>query len=118
MNIEEIVERIKGHSSGEDINIEALQNRLEEALTQKQEMEAKLANYEAKLGQIPIQGSPGKALQVPAGLLIGQGIGPPPGNPSSNGCMPPPPPPPPPPMGGKQIFINRSSTSSYRYNVF
>lgn len=97
MNVDELIERVKGHSSGEDINIEALQNRLEEALTQKQEMEAKLANYEAKLGQISAQGSPGKALQVPAGLLIGQGIGPPPGATSSNGgtsVVPPPPPPP------------------------
>lgn len=106
MNVDELIERVKGHSSGEDINIEALQNRLEEALTQKQEMEAKLANYEAKLGQISAQGSPGKALQVPAGLLIGQGIGPPPGATSSNGgtsVVPPPPPPPPPPpfMPGK-----------------
>ncbi|OQR77155.1 hypothetical protein BIW11_00484, partial [Tropilaelaps mercedesae] len=113
MNVEELVERVKGHSSGEDINIEALQNRLEEALTQKQEMEAKLANYEAKIGQMS-QGSPGKALQVPAGLLKGQGIGPPPGATSSNGGVsgaPPPPPPPPPSMtgiGGK-AFISPAS---------
>ncbi|XP_028968605.1 protein diaphanous homolog 2 [Galendromus occidentalis] len=92
IQVDEIVERIKGHSSMEDINVDALQNRLEEALTQKQEMEAKLANYEAKLGQIGTQGSPTKALNVPAGLLIGQGLKPP----SGSGVPPPPPPPMPP----------------------
>ncbi|CAN8032239.1 unnamed protein product, partial [Ixodes persulcatus] len=79
MLLESIVE---GSRSEERDHVEQLQKKLEEALTQKQECEAKLANYEARL-----QNPNGAKLNVPPGL-------------ASTGGAPPPPPPPPPPMPG------------------
>lgn len=40
---------MEGSRSEERDHVEQLQKKLEEALTQKQECEAKLANYEARL---------------------------------------------------------------------
>lgn len=79
MLLESIVE---GSRSEERDHVEQLQKKLEEALTQKQECEAKLANYEARL-----QNPNGAKLNVPPGL-------------APTGGAPPPPPPPPPPMPG------------------
>ncbi|CAN8012117.1 unnamed protein product, partial [Ixodes pacificus] len=87
MLLESIVE---GSRSEERDHVEQLQKKLEEALTQKQECEAKLANYEARLqvGTPLLRRNPnGAKLNVPPGL-------------APTGGAPPPPPPPPPPMPG------------------
>lgn len=83
VDMEMLLESIaEGSRSEERDHVEQLQKKLEEALTQKQECEAKLANYEARL-----QNSNGAKLNVPPGLM-------------PTGAVPPPPPPPPPPMPG------------------
>lgn len=91
VDIDTLMEHIiQGSRSEEQENVEQLQKKLEEALTQKQEYEAKLANYEARLrdGQLMQSPNSGK-LNVPPGLLA-----------QGSGAPPPPPPPPPPPFPG------------------
>ncbi|XP_064482051.1 protein diaphanous-like isoform X2 [Ornithodoros turicata] len=110
VDLETILDSIVQSSKHEDpLEIQQLQKKLEEALTQKQECEAKLANYEARQsGQDTMQNGTGAKLTVPPGLLQGQGIPPPPPMPGMGGGIPPPPPmpgmggniPPPPPMPG------------------
>lgn len=108
--IENLVQSAKNEDPAE---VQQLKKKLEEALTQKQECEAKLANYEARLAGQDAPNSSGAKLNVPPGLLPGipppppmpgSGIPPPPPMPGMGGIPPPPPmpgmPPPPPPMPG------------------
>ncbi|KAH7968216.1 hypothetical protein HPB52_007029 [Rhipicephalus sanguineus] len=111
VDIDTLMEHIiQGSRSEEQENVEQLQKKLEEALTQKQEYEARLANYEARLRDGQGFQSPNSAkLNVPPGLLPGGGAPPPPPPPPlpGGGGIPPPPPlppgsgiPPPPPLPG------------------
>jgi diaphanous 2 len=99
--IEQLVERaqVESESVAKEVKRE-----LEEALTQKQEAEAKLANADSRIGQLEEQlrlgGTSPTKLPVPAGLIKNPGgapLPPPPPPPpgSGGGVMPPPPPPPP-----------------------
>ncbi|KAH8024999.1 hypothetical protein HPB51_002413 [Rhipicephalus microplus] len=113
VDIDTLMEHIiQSSRSEEQENVEQLQKKLEEALTQKQEYEARLANYEARLRDGQGFQSPNSAkLNVPPGLLSGGGAPPPPPPPPpplpGGGGIPPPPPlppgsgiPPPPPLPG------------------
>ena len=101
--IEQLVEKAQMEDAGRNAGMKA---ELEEALTQKQESEAKLAHAMAQISQLEEAvrnggGSPSK-LAVPPGLVL---RGPPGAPPPPGGAGPPPPPgagapPPPPPPGG------------------
>ena len=104
--IEHLVERaqVESESATKEVKRE-----LEDALTQKQEAEAKLANAEGRISQLEQQLRSGGAsptkLPVPEGLLKNPGgmplpPAPPPPPPPPGGGLPPPPPPPPGGPGG------------------
>ncbi|KAL3178061.1 hypothetical protein MRX96_038597 [Rhipicephalus microplus] len=78
VDIDTLMEHIiQSSRSEEQENVEQLQKKLEEALTQKQEYEARLANYEARLRDGQGFQSPNSAkLNVPPGLLSGGGAPP------------------------------------------
>ena len=99
--IEHLVERaqVESESATKEVKRE-----LDDALTQKQEVEAKLANAEGRISQLEQQLRSGGAsptkLPVPEGLLKNPGgmplpPAPPPPPPPPGGGLPPPPPPPP-----------------------
>ena len=97
--IEHLVERahVESESAAKEVKRE-----LEDALTQKQETEAKLANAEVRISQLEEQlrsgGTSPTKLPVPAGLMKNPGgapLPPPPPPPPPGPGMPPPPPPPP-----------------------
>ena len=104
--IEHLVERaqVESESATKEVKRE-----LDDALTQKQEVEAKLANAEGRISQLEQQLRSGGAsptkLPVPEGLLKNPGgmplpPAPPPPPPPPGGGLPPPPPPPPGGPGG------------------
>ncbi|KAL1427183.1 hypothetical protein MTO96_017688 [Rhipicephalus appendiculatus] len=78
VDIDTLMEHIiQSSRSEEQENVEQLQKKLEEALTQKQEYEARLANYEARVRDGQGFQSPNSAkLNVPPGLLSGGGAPP------------------------------------------
>lgn len=126
VDVEPLIESIIDKSKQEDERVsEELSKKLDEALTAKQESEAKLAHaenrlkeYESVMAQIKETGSLPKLpssmiLQMPApggvppppppppgSLSLSSGIPPPPPPPPGGGIPPPPPPPPMPGMGG------------------
>ncbi|XP_035216961.1 protein diaphanous-like isoform X2 [Stegodyphus dumicola] len=114
IDVEPLIETIVDKSKQEDERIsDELSKKLEDALTAKQESEAKLAQVESRLREYETVISEvrkgGKLPQLPSGLSASTGsIPPPPPPPPPGGSMPPPPPlmpgcggpPPPPPMPG------------------
>ena len=112
IDVEPLIEQLVEHSSrsGDNANMEGMKKDLEDALTSKQETEAKLISAQKRVEQLEEAlrnggGSPSKVLPVPQGLdsmlkapSIGLG---PPGGANKIPAAPPmggPPPPPPPPM--------------------
>lgn len=99
--IENLIEKSKHEGS---LDSDELSKKLEEALTIKQELEAKVAQLEGRLqGSGQVIGSPGSAPPPPPPFPGGGGLAPPPPPPMMGGVAPPgggPPPPPPPPFPG------------------
>ncbi|ELU08897.1 hypothetical protein CAPTEDRAFT_225699 [Capitella teleta] len=96
-----------GGSLGGGVAPRHFKNKLEEALTAKQESDAKLSTledkckqYETELNEIKTKVSQGLGATISASLVGGGGGPPPPPPPPLPGGGAPPPPPPPPPPGG------------------
>ncbi|GIX89718.1 protein diaphanous [Caerostris darwini] len=117
IDVEPLIETIIDKSKQEEERVsDELSKKLEEALTAKQESEAKLSQVENRLREyeaiISEVKKGGKLPQLPAGFLANMGSSappPPPPPPPGSGIPPPPPPPPgsnippPPPMPGMGI---------------
>jgi diaphanous 2 len=126
IDVEPLIEQLVERSREDERQNKGMTGELEEALTMKQETEAKLSHAQAQIAQLEEAlrtggGSPSK-LPVPPGLEKGlanqslsapgappkqpprppgvTGAPPPPPPPMPGGGGPPPPPPPPPPPGG------------------
>ena len=119
IDVEPLIEHLAERSQMESESAnKGVKKELEEALTQKQETEAKFVQAELRIGQLEEQlrlgGTSPSKLPIPAGLLKNPGGAPlppppppppggsipPPPPPPGGSRMPPPPPPPPPPGGG------------------
>ncbi|KAF8782803.1 protein diaphanous-like isoform X1 [Argiope bruennichi] len=107
IDVEPLIETIIDKSKQEEERVsDELSKKLEDALTAKQESEAKLSQVENRLREyeaiISEVKKGGKLPQLPEGFLIPSpsSIPPPPPPPPGSGGPPPPPPPPPPPGSG------------------